>query len=130
MNTAGHSLWFLPNVGHQIQTHLLLYNQPTFTSSQHKHFDLQRDLLYPIHYSESVLFIVDCCLSFGERIKIESYGESLDSGSKCGSSGGTQGPGLLQMELHSEVYSPACQEQPQVLFSGQEALFFLFRHGF
>ena len=76
MNTAGHSLWFLPNVGHQIQTHLLLYNQPTFTSSPHKHFDLQRDLLYPIHYSESVLCIVDCCLSFGERIKMSHMGKA------------------------------------------------------
>ena len=50
MKTAGHSSWFFPNFGHQIQTHLLLYNQPTFTSSsssQHNYLDLQRDFLYP-----------------------------------------------------------------------------------
>ena len=42
---------------------------------------------------------------------------SLDCGSQRWSSGGFEGSRLLQMELHSEISSPACQEQSWVPLS-------------
>ena len=63
----------------------------------------------------------------------ESYEKSLGGGGKRGSGGGAEGSGHLQMELHNEIYSPVCQEQPPVLFSVEEAalsFLFLIGHGF
>lgn len=51
--------------------------------------------------------------------------QSMDCGGEYRSGGGAERPGIgVQMERRIEIYAATCQEQYQILFSGQEALFF------
>ncbi|KAF7140470.1 hypothetical protein RHSIM_Rhsim06G0152600 [Rhododendron simsii] len=55
----------------------------------------------------------------------DEFGEqSLDCGNQRWNSGGLEGPGVLQVELHHKIDTPPRQGQPQVPSSGKQQAFF------